>query len=417
MTRPTRRRSGMVALVAACLLLPGSAWAQSPSPGASTPGTSPTPASTREVPACESSSTEAVVSPDPSAAASPEASSAPIGRLRGRWTRMSEAPIKARSGHSVIWTGTEAIYWGGDGPGSGAAYDPGRDTWRRIARAPISKRVGHTAVWTGSEMIVWGGAGRRGVLRSGAAYDPATDTWRRIATPEGPVARYAHEAVWTGSLMLIDGRQRLRRDPGGSGPVIGGLAYDPASDSWTAIPPDPLGDLDTRWIAWTDGGMLLVGYGVGPWEPGMALFDPVTTTWTVLTGAPLGSWDGSRPTTTPDAVLMVDIHPPRDADEGPGGFVLDTVRWCWRTPGSIPPNNTANLEAVWTGSLLIAPGLRGLAYDPVADTWSRLPRAPGDLAFREDSPSVWAGDRVLIWSGRRGESAPPLRDGAVFIPR
>jgi hypothetical protein len=80
------------------------------------------------------------------------------------------------------------------------------------------------------------------------------------------------------------------------------------------------------------------------------------------------------------------------------------------------PANDAFLSPVWSGSLLIWPGQHGVAYEPAADRWWTLPEAPRNLANRDAVPSVWVGDRVLVWSGLRGESGEPLDDGAVFIP-
>ena len=78
-----------------------------------------------------------------------------------------------RYGHSAIWTGVEAIVWGGnDGVtdlDTGGHYDPVADTWAPTATvgAPGPRRF-HTVVWTGTEMIVWGGEGHR----SGGRYRP-----------------------------------------------------------------------------------------------------------------------------------------------------------------------------------------------------------------------------------------------------
>src|SRR5258707_3097017 len=71
-----------------------------------------------------------------------------------------------RRAHTAVWTGTEMIVWGGEysverSPvyvNTGGRYDPVTDTWIALSteRAP-SARSSHTVVWTGSEMIVWGG--------------------------------------------------------------------------------------------------------------------------------------------------------------------------------------------------------------------------------------------------------------------
>ena len=83
-----------------------------------------------------------------------------------------------RDFHDAIWTGSEMIVWGG-GIVPGGRYDPVANSWRpmSVLRSPLS-RSGHVAAWTGSKMIVWGGDGPYGaVLGSGAIYDPARDSW------------------------------------------------------------------------------------------------------------------------------------------------------------------------------------------------------------------------------------------------
>ena len=98
-------------------------------------------------------------------------------------------PLTPRGGHSVIWTGSEMIVWGGEADedastvfADGAAYDPSTETWRVLSTAPLSGRRYHQAAWTGDTMLIVGGVGKD----DGAAYNPATDSWQMIAPP--PVA-------------------------------------------------------------------------------------------------------------------------------------------------------------------------------------------------------------------------------------
>ena len=60
----------------------------------------------------------------------------------------------------------------------------------------------------------------------------------------------------------------------------------------------------------------------------------------------------------------------------------------------------------------------GLAYDPQADRWSQLSRAP--LQGREGAVAVWIGQEMIVFGGVMaspvGTNAPPkyLTDGAAF---
>jgi len=116
----------------------------------------------------------------------------------------------AREGHTVVWTGTVMLIWGGGGAAGflddGAAYDPGLDAWTPIGAVDApSPRWRHTAVWTGTHMIVWGGQGPTGALDTGAMYDPVGDAWTTLVTSEVASARYNHTAVWTGARMAVWG--------------------------------------------------------------------------------------------------------------------------------------------------------------------------------------------------------------------
>src|SRR5437762_1185426 len=94
-------------------------------------------------------------------------------------TSLTNAPA-ARDSHTVVWTGSEMIVWGGYNGSSevntGGRYNPSTDSWTATSttNAPAA-RVSHTAVWTGSEMIVWGGANDVDWFNTGGRYDPSTD--------------------------------------------------------------------------------------------------------------------------------------------------------------------------------------------------------------------------------------------------
>ena len=87
----------------------------------------------------------------------------------------------ARDSHTAVWTGTEMVVWGGEfGPpgmsfDTGARYSPGTDSWLATSMINVPHaRDQHTVVWTGSEMIVWGGAywtgNDRVLLNTGGRY-------------------------------------------------------------------------------------------------------------------------------------------------------------------------------------------------------------------------------------------------------
>jgi Galactose oxidase, central domain len=206
-----------------------------------------------------------------------------------------DLPGQAGSGYSVlVWTGRLVIGWGGGCCGgvsaSGAEYNPATNIWRAVPAAPLSGR--HTVgAWTGTELILAGGNDARGgIFRDAAAYNPATRTWRRL--PPLPAPRDAATATWDGSEVLLAGGW------GPPGPAAdhftlypSGVAYNPTTNRWRTLPAGDPGRVD-HVAVWT-GRTLLVWGGrtlrAGTWTTprhGIA-FDPATSRWSALPTAPL----------------------------------------------------------------------------------------------------------------------------------
>jgi N-acetylneuraminic acid mutarotase len=181
------------------------------------------------------------------------------------WTATSttNAP-EARWYHTVEWTGTKMIIWGGTNDtfylNTGGRYDPDTDTWT-ATRVPndVRARVAHTAVWTGNEMIVWGGTDSTfNDCNTGGRYNPSDDSWLVTSVANAPSPRESHSAVWTGTEMIIWGGifcfPCMNFNDGGR--------YDPGNGSWvstsTANAPHPR-DLHTA--VWTGSEMIVWGGG------------------------------------------------------------------------------------------------------------------------------------------------------------
>src|SRR5437868_2043246 len=139
-------------------------------------------------------------------------------------TNTSNVPT-GRDEHTVVWTGSEMIVWGGDAGfafatgekqsaraegstatptptatatpieshGTGGIYHPSTDNWTdtSTSNAP-SARGKHTVIWTGAEMIVWGGFDGIVQLNSGGRYNPATNSWIPTSMTNVPATRSAH---------------------------------------------------------------------------------------------------------------------------------------------------------------------------------------------------------------------------------
>ncbi len=167
----------------------------------------------------------------------------PVGDV---WTEMSTvgAPY-ARTFHTMVWTGSRMIIWGGlnnavsDPLADGQQYDPLTNLWMAdipTENAPLNRNL-HCAFWDGDEMIVYGGSGLQGPL-SGGRFHAATNTWGPMAA--GTVAGDSRSCVWTGTEFFAFAG-------------TGGSRYTPASDTWTPMsdPGAALGRVSTAARVWT----------------------------------------------------------------------------------------------------------------------------------------------------------------------
>ena len=210
----------------------------------------------------------------------------------GRYDPIADiwAPISVvgapNSAGPLVWTGNRVLAWGSP-TNVGGRYDPVTDTWTPMSavNAP-SSRSGHTVVWTGSHMILWGG----NFLNTGGRYDPVTDTWSPTTQTGAPAGRSNHQAVWTGSRMLIvSGDPASPCPPSFTGFIVGG-SYDPVTDTWSTMSGSERRGASA---VWTGSRMIVFG---GYWQirsvTGCLLqdeftsndadiYDPATDTWTV----------------------------------------------------------------------------------------------------------------------------------------
>lgn len=110
----------------------------------------------------------------------------------------------------VVWAGSELLTFGGvDGQGRmmGAAYNLTTDSWRTISpNGVMAFRNSPSIVWTGKEAILWGGFDSNfQFYNDGSGYNPTSDTWTPVVAASNLTPRALHNAVWTGSQMIIWG--------------------------------------------------------------------------------------------------------------------------------------------------------------------------------------------------------------------
>ncbi|MDQ1725708.1 MAG: hypothetical protein QOG52_2736 [Frankiaceae bacterium] len=352
-----------------------------------------------------------------------------------KWTALPPAPIEWREVPASVYTGRELLVWGGlteTGPvGDGASYDPTARKWQLLPTAPIGARTGSATAWTGSQWFVWGGRNGSDALADGALYDAASGTWSSL--PPGPLSgRGEATAVWTGSEVLVFGGSG---DIGGANPTDA-AAYDPATRAWrllgrnpampaydmhqvTAVAVGPtiyVADMWGRTVRSTDG-KTVTGTTAGVV---LSAYDVASDTWAPAPGPPLAGHGVNQLIWTGREVI---------APASPG--------WCDACSGLAPMNEQGHRFAlpaaawdelphgpiddfwptdVWTGAALVAPPTGGMsgetvmpgdaaAWDPVRNSWVRLPRAPVGAM---NAVAAWTGTQLLVWGGYRNNGGASL---------
>lgn len=323
----------------------------------------------------------------------------------GSWQQIASPPFHARVGAVAAWTGTEALFLGGDvdppcppgadcafgprGTVDGAAFDPTVGTWRLTMPAPAEIQPYSPHVMVGDTVFLWG-------QHRLMAYDASTDRWTVL--PDCCAGLVGGDlASVNGLIAVVGGERRLDEPPG--------ELYDPTTRAWRALPDDLLGATFDRDITGTPAGLLLTGHDLVP-DPGVKpsferaeLLDPDTMTWRLLPDSDqLGGgrwiWTGTR---------LVD--PALGGEDGgevnpygrtiPHGGTLDPAAGEW---GRLP-NAPAPLSGGWvveaSSQNLIA--TQGWIYDDRAETWSRL-ASPAEAPDRAGS-AVWAGRRLIVVGG------------------
>jgi hypothetical protein len=345
---------------------------------------------------------------------------------RGEWSKLPQAPIQTRAYAATVWTGRQMLVWGGRSGNTvfadGAAYDPARRAWQSLPAAPLSARYDAAAVWTGKTMFIWGGVDQTGQvgLTDGALFDPEAGTWQHTSTaPIG--ARGKALALWTGAEVVVLGGYGF---PGETLPDrLRGAVYDPATDRWRVLPSPPAANPDQVklnglsavatadgihvWLRWEDPNSELGDNG-----PILEyVLDPTSGRWREHQGMNEPSQVDS-PLWTGSEIILPAAQPFMPTDSRNEHMILNGQRrgatgdWRYMAPGPVDDRGGRSL---WTGAAVLTFNTRtqidgpdgvvpfgaAAAWDPVTDTWVRLPDA--SVYADQDISAVWTGSALILW--------------------
>jgi hypothetical protein len=339
------------------------------------------------------------------------------GGSPGSWTTAPAAPLSPRLDAVTAWTGTEALFLGGDvddlcppnagcsGPAEsavdGAAYDPALQAWRPVADAPQPIPGGTPSTVAGDAVHLVRG-------NRLLSYDASEDAWSVSPPAPGGASLGAPAALEDGTVAVVGGERRAG-DPAGR-------VYDPATRTWSELPEDPLGPTFDRAVTAIPGGLVLTASPLPDDREASrptlsaAVLDLAAGSWTLLgdsrrTGGWRWSWTGER---------LVDAYPDGETADGerfPQGGALDPHTGDWSPLPGTPVVNSGGWPADAVGGWLAA--VDGWVYDDRERTWTRLERPDGAPA--EPGSAVWAGDELLVVGGMdtdAGWGTEHLSDGA-----
>jgi hypothetical protein len=126
--------------------------------------------------------------------------------------------------------------YGGDYTGVVGAYGVTTNTWSTYAAGGRPTKDACT-VWTGTGFCTWGGNLLPTDERSVAVFDTTLGTWSESSIDEdiSPMPTGYACGVWTGTEFFLWGGYRYSA-PEGYAKTRRGARYNPATDTWTAVP-------------------------------------------------------------------------------------------------------------------------------------------------------------------------------------
>jgi subtilisin family serine protease len=204
------------------------------------------------------------------------------------WSTKAALPAARQTGNGAAEI-NKIIYLAGGHDAAGAltrtlyAYNSGTNTWSSRAPMPIYSSCGGSAVFSG-KLYVFSGCTRSSTGSQVAAgrlhrYDPASNTW--TALPNAPAAHFQPVVTVSGGKLYVVGGNN------GSGAATGRVdMYDPATNAWTTRATMPTARVGAGGVA-IGGKVIVMGGRTGTtYLNAVEAYDPVTNSWTTRAAMP-----------------------------------------------------------------------------------------------------------------------------------
>lgn len=358
----------------------------------------------------------------------------PDGAPSETWVAMPDGPLSPRDSALAFSVGDEVLIFGGRAePGcpagadcvappdppltDGAAYDPSSRTWRPIADTPdpilsASGAVLGDRLYLSATVPCPFNAFCTPVTQDFLIYDVGDDSWSRGNT---------RGMNGLSGMQLAAAGDRIIAYHSEAGVGVADLAYDPATDTWSELPVDPLQPGFDRVVVPHDGNLYLFSVPTrasrpSPDDPGYyqaALVDAGATSWRRL---PDSDVVGFSATWASFGDQIINPLPPAPAGTPgrsfPPGAAFDTSTEEWAPLPEAPAATGPYHElGIVLGERYVAS--YGFVLDPLAGTWSELPVPPD--AADQGTTAAWVGDTLVVWGGTR--SGATIDAGASWAVR
>ena len=255
---------------------------------------------------------------------------------------------------------------------------------------------------------------------------PASAIWRRILSLAVGLAAVIASTAALGACASATSRPHssapsVAAVTSAAGPGTTPRAAPSRAGTWQLLPRAPLTrSPDQISTVWTGHEMIIHGNyfpSTGGIRGVTFAYRPATRTWVRLAGGPTRSsafettdvavWTGSR--------MLV---------PGQTSAIYNPAANTWQ-PMPRAPMSMFGAVTGWTGQRFLAWGGTccaenshdGFAYNPAANTWRKLPAAP--LSVRRNASGAWTGRELVVAGGSRLESSGPglvFGDAAAYNP-
>jgi N-acetylneuraminic acid mutarotase len=373
------------------------------------------------------------------------------------WTAMTRLPA-ARAAGGLVRLGSKLYFFGGTNErlgrdfgdhwvlDLGAAPGTAAASWQRLASLPAPRNhVGYAAV--GSRFYCIGGQllgdEKFGNVDDVHVYDPAANRWTAVADLPLPLSHtHTSTVVLDGRIVTVGGKTNDPSFPRTVGDV---LSYDPASNTWVALPSlpdirqaaaaqlignrlyvstgtprgiDPQAQTWSRQVAdvWDAGAALPVAMGevaggavgnkiylVGEGSGATLAYDLTKGTWSSTSALAQRPFKGHHHAAE---VVNGKLYLFGGLGSSSGGKVqiYNPATNAWSTGAAMPFAAGSSASAVIGGKVYVAGGIvgsstttRAARYDPQTNTWTEIAPMPRG---RNHAASGTDGSRLFVFGGR-----------------